>query len=70
MRDYVLFGASALVLVLGIATASAQPSGPSFLTRGDAGVVQTYAPTFHEGRAAAIEIPAFENSFNQHHAGR
>ena len=75
MRDYVLFGASALVLVLGIATASAQPSGQSFLTRGDAGVVQTYAPNFgatvHEGRAAAIEIPAFEtNTFNQHHAGR
>jgi hypothetical protein len=70
MRNFALLGASALVLALGIATASAQPSGQSFLTRGD-GVLSTYAPTFHEGRAAAIEIPAFEtNTFNQHHAGR
>ncbi len=77
MRDYALLGATALVLVLGIATASAQPSGQSFLTRGDLGAVQTYAPNagprFTEGRAAAIEAPAFQtnDAFNlEHHAGR
>ncbi len=72
MRKLALLGASALVLALGVATASAQPSGQSFLTRGDIGAVQTYAPTVQEGRAAAIETPAFAaDSFNlEHHAGR
>ncbi len=72
MRDYALLGASALVLVLGIAAASAQPSGQAFLTRGNVGSVQTYAPTLHEGRAAAIDAPVFATpGFNlDHHAGR
>ncbi len=76
MRKLALLGASALVLTLAVASASAQPSGQSFLTRGDAAVVTDYAPTgsvtVHEGRAAAIEAPAFQtNGFNlEHHAGR
>ncbi len=77
MRDHALLGASALVLVLGIAAASAQPSGQAFLTRGDVGAVQTYAPTLHEGRAAAIDAPEFHapafatSGFNlEHRAGR
>ncbi len=67
MRKLALLSASALVLVLGVATASAQPSGQAFLTRGD---VQT--STITEGRAAAIEAPAFAaGAFNlDHHAGR
>ncbi len=72
MRKLAFLGASALVLALGVAAASAQPSGQAFLTRGDLGAVHTYAPTVHEGRAAAIEAPAFQtNGFNlDHHAGR
>ena len=60
MRKIALLGASALVLALGVASASAQPVGQDFLTRGDIGAVQTYSPnasgtTVTEGRAAAIE---------------
>ncbi len=67
MRKLALLGASALVLALGVASASAQPSGQAFLTRGD---VQT--STITEGRAAAIEAPAFAaGAFDlDHHAGR
>ncbi len=67
MRKLAIVGASALVLVLGAASASAQPSGQSFLTRGD---VQT--STITEGRAAAIDAPApAAGAFNlEHHAGR
>ncbi len=66
MRKLALLSASALVLALGVATASAQPSGQAFLTRGD---VQT--STITEGRAAAIEAPAFAaGSMNLEHAGR
>ena len=74
MRKIVLLGASALVLALGVATASAQPSGQNFLTRGDVGAVQTYSPgaTVTEGRAAAIEgsAPAADAFIWQQHIGR
>jgi hypothetical protein len=77
MRKLALLGASALVLALGVATASAQPSGQAFLTRGDTGVVQTYSPnasgsTVTEGRAAAIEgsAPAADAFIWQQHIGR
>ena len=55
MRNLALFGASALVLAVGVA--QAQPSGPQFLTRGQDGGVATDAPTASgatadEGRAA------------------
>jgi hypothetical protein len=63
MRKFALLGASALVLALGVASASAQPSGQDFLTRGQTSAYQNYAPkasgaTAYEGRAAAIETPA------------
>ena len=64
MRKLALLGASALVLALGAASASAQPTGQAFLTRGDIGAVPTYSPnasgsTITEGRAAALETPNF-----------
>ncbi len=68
MRKLALVSASALVLALGVATASAQPSGQSFLTRGDLGAVST--STVHEGRAAAIESPGTGAFDLEHHAGR
>jgi hypothetical protein len=60
MRSIALLGASALVLALGVTTASAQPSGQAFLTRGDGWTGQTSSAnaTVTEGRAAAIEAPA------------
>ena len=80
MRKIIVLGASALVLALGVASASAQPSGQGFLTRGDIGAVQTYAPngsgvTLSEGRAAAIEAPtlgapAADGFIWQQHHGR
>ena len=74
MRNSVVLGASALVLALGVASASAQPSGQEYLTRGQTGVVQTYAPTsgatVQEGRAAAIEGPAADAFRFDHHSGR
>ncbi len=72
MRNLVLLGASALVVALGVASASAQPNSQDFLTRGETGVVQTYAPgvAAHEGRAAASEAPAAEAFIYQPHFGR
>jgi len=73
MRKFALLGASALVLALGVASASAEPSGQGFLTRGANGEVATYAPnswTFHEGRAAAVDSPAPDAFIYQPHFGR
>ncbi len=66
MRKLALLGASALVLALGVASASAEPSGQSFLTRG-----ADQISTVNEGRAAAIGTPT-ANAFNvqSNHAGR
>ena len=66
MRKIALLGASALVLALGVASASAQPSGQDFLTRGDSGV------TVSEGRAAAIQGSASsaDGFIWQQHNGR
>jgi hypothetical protein len=66
MRKFALLSASALVLALGVASASAQPSGQQFLIRGETGVVGTYGSSaLSEGRAASIEAPAL---LDQHHA--
>jgi len=70
MRKIVLLGASALVLALGVASASAQPSGQDFLTRGDVGVAQTSGSTANEGRSAAIENSAADSFIWQQHNGR
>ncbi len=72
MRKFALLSASALVLALGVASASAQPSGQNFLTRGDNGAAATFAPngSVTEGRAAAIEAPASSADgfiWQQHH---
>jgi hypothetical protein len=66
MRKIALLGASALVLALGVASASAQPSGQEFLTRSQTGVTVT------EGRAAAVEssTPAADAFIWQQHNGR
>jgi hypothetical protein len=65
MRKLALISASALVLALGVASASAQPSGQQFLTRG---ATQGSTATVSEGRAAALDVPAVET--NRPHAGR
>ena len=72
MRKIALIGASALVLALGVASASAQPSGQDFLTRSDTGVVQNFGATVNEGRAAAIEgsTPSVNAFIWQQHHGR
>jgi hypothetical protein len=63
MRILSLLGASALVLALGVASASAIPTTAQLMSRGQTGTYQTYAPNapsaaVHEGRAAAVESPA------------
>jgi hypothetical protein len=69
MRKLALLGASALVLALGVASASAEPSTTQLLAAGH-GVGQT--STVNEGRAAAIEgsAPAADAFIWQHHYGR
>ena len=81
MRKIALLGASALVLALGVASASAQPRTDEVLSHGDNGAYQTYAPTsryapgstVNEGRAAAIEgqtqAPAADAFIYQQHIG-
>ena len=58
MSKIALIGASALVLALGVASASAQPTTQQLQSAGQQpGVTTTYSPnsTLSEGRAAAIE---------------
>jgi hypothetical protein len=64
MRKLALLGASALVLALGVASASAIP------TTGQVGTVQTFAPNASEGRAAAVDAPAADAFVYQPHYGR
>jgi hypothetical protein len=76
MRKIALLSASALVLALGVASASAQPRTDEVLNHGQTGVFQTYAPnapsvTVHEGRAAAVEdqAPAADAFIYKQHIG-
>jgi hypothetical protein len=75
MRKIALLSATALVLALGVASASAEPSTQQILNQGQTGAYQTYAPnapsaTLHEGRAATIEAPAADAFIYQPHFGR
>ena len=72
MRKIALLGASALVLALGAAEASAQPTTDEFLTRGQTGTFDTFAPNaaVSEVRAVAIEAPAPDAFIYQPHRGR
>jgi hypothetical protein len=74
MRKIALLGASALVLALGVASASAQPRTNEVLDHGQTGVFQTYSAssaTLNEGRAAAVEgqAPAADAFIYQQHIG-
>ena len=68
MRKIVLLGASALVLALGAAAASAQPTTEQLLAAGQAGPSQ--ASSVNEGRAAAVQTPAADAFIYQSHLGR
>jgi hypothetical protein len=67
MRKIALLAASTLVLALGVASASAQPTTDQLLAAGQAGPSSTQ---IYEGRAAALDgqTPALLD--NSHHAGR
>jgi hypothetical protein len=69
MRKIALLGASALVLALGVASASAQPTTDQVLNHGQTGAFTTSA-TAHEGRAASVEAPAADAFIYQPHYGR
>jgi hypothetical protein len=58
MRNIAFLGASALVIVLGVANASAQPSTQQLLDAGQGYGPSASSATVTEGRAAAIETPA------------
>jgi ABC-type sugar transport system substrate-binding protein len=75
MRKIAVLGVSALVLAIGVASASAEPTTAQIMSHGQVGTVQTYAPnawaaTVQEGRAAAVEAPAFDAFIYQPHYGR
>ncbi len=69
MVKFALIGASALVLALGVASASAEPTTAQLLAAGQ-GFGPTPSATVNEGRAAAIEAPAASADgfiWQQHH---
>jgi hypothetical protein len=67
MRKLALLSASTLVLALGVASASAEPSTAQLLAAG-----QGYGQpsTMNEGRAAAIVAPSADAFIWQQHRGR
>jgi opacity protein-like surface antigen len=67
MRNFALLSASALVLALGVASASAQPTTDQLLAAGQAGRSSAQA---YEGRGAVVEsqAPVIIDQFR--HAGR
>jgi len=69
MRKIALLSASALVLALGVASASAQPTTDQVLSRGQAGAYATTSRA-HEGRAASVDAPAADAFIYQPHYGR
>jgi pectate lyase len=70
MRKFALLGASALVLALGVATASAEPSTQQLLNAGQGFGQTSSSATLSEGRAAATEAPAADAFIWQQHQGR
>jgi hypothetical protein len=74
MRNLVLLSASALVLALGLASASAEPRTEDVMNHGNFGVTQTYAPhaSVYEGRSAFEFAAPAANVLNDqsHHSGR
>jgi hypothetical protein len=70
MRKIALLGASALVLALGVATASAEEFNPVTGYNGSA-IGNAYGAPMSEGRAAAIENTAPTTSIlEQFHEGK
>jgi hypothetical protein len=67
MRKIALLGASALVLALGVASASAEPTTAQILSHGQNGAYQNYA---HEGRAAAVDGFGADSVILDHHGVR
>jgi hypothetical protein len=70
MRKIALLSASALVLALGVASASAQPRTEDVMNHGQTGAFQTYAAPTQEGRAAFVESQGPVVLDQAHHAGR
>jgi len=75
MRKTALLGASALVLALGVASASAEPTTQQLMSHGQTGGVDNNAPNASgamvgEFRAAATETPAADAFIYVHHYGR
>jgi hypothetical protein len=76
MSKYTLLGASALVLALGVATASAEPFNPASGYDGSAygyvyGRGENQTPMTNEGRAAAVENTVPTTSIlEQFHEGK
>jgi hypothetical protein len=75
MRNIALLSASALVLALGVASASAEPTTAQIMSYGHAGAYQTYAPNapsaaVHEGRAAAFDGPGIDPVITQSRSAR
>jgi hypothetical protein len=69
MRNIALFTASALVLALGVVSASAQPTTDQLLAAGLAGSSSTSTQTY-EGRAALVDQAAPALIDQSRHAGR
>jgi hypothetical protein len=71
MRKIALFGASALVLALGVASASAIPTTDQIESHGQTGWQQYQTPRgMHEGRAAAIDGSAADSVIVDQHGAR
>ncbi len=70
MRNIALLGASALVLALGVAGASAQPSTQQLLDAGQGFGQTSSSATVTEGRAASVDAPAADGFIYLQHHGR
>jgi hypothetical protein len=70
MRKIALLSASALVLALGVASASAEPTTAQIMSHGQTGAYSTSAPTY-EGRAASVDgqAPAADAFIYRQHLG-
>lgn len=74
MRKFAIIGASALVLALGVTSASAERNydGTPSQTPGQAAASDGYSatPTLHEGRAAAIQSQGIDPVILEHNGVR
>jgi hypothetical protein len=71
MRKFALLGASALLLAVGVGSASAIPTTDQIESHGQAGWQQYQAPRgMHEGRAAAIDGSAADSVILEQHGAR